>query len=108
MNVAPVTVALIGCGAVARRYYAPSLRALEREGVLHVRALCDPDPRGTAELRTTFPAAIVATDGAASVGPGIDLAIVASPPRCHAEQAIAALRSGAAVLCEKPMATTPA
>ncbi len=105
---APLRIAVIGCGAVARRYYAPALRALECEGVLHVRALCDPDVRGTAELCAIFPAATVAQDAAAIAAPAIDLAIVASPPRCHAEQTIAALRAGVAVLCEKPMATTVA
>jgi len=105
----PLNVALVGCGAVAHRYYAPALRALESEDVLRVRALCDPDPRGTTDLRATFPAATVAGDVTAAIGgSGIDLAIVASPPRCHAEQTIAVLRARVAVLCEKPMATTVA
>jgi predicted dehydrogenase len=39
---------------------------------------------------------------------GAELAIVASPPAFHARQTMAALASGLAVLCEKPMATTAA
>ena len=37
-----------------------------------------------------------------------DLVIVASPPRFHAEQSINALKAGASVLCEKPMAMSAA
>jgi predicted dehydrogenase len=44
--------------------------------------------------------------GVSELFQNIDLAIIASPPYLHADQTIAALESGAAVLCEKPMATS--
>ena len=100
----PLGVLLVGCGAVAREYYAPALSALVRERVLDVRALCDPDPASVAALRQRFP-------GAARIEhlrdlAGVDLAIVASPPRFHAAQTLELLAAGASVLCEKPLAAT--
>src|SRR5690242_11656729 len=103
---APVMVALVGCGAVASCYYAPALAALEGEGVVRVAALLDPDPRAIDELRRAFPAARAVDDVAGLGHERVELAIVASPPRLHAQQTIAALQAGVAVLCEKPMATT--
>lgn len=39
--------------------------------------------------------------------PDIDIVYVATPPALHEEHALAAIRSGKAVLCEKPFATSP-
>jgi predicted dehydrogenase len=101
----PVRVVLVGCGAVARLYYAPALRELEAAGVARVDALVDPDPGRLADLTTIFPAARGTPTMATVADDGLDLAIIASPPRYHAEQTIKALEAGLAVLCEKPMAT---
>lgn len=102
----PVQVALLGCGAVARQYYSPALRELEKINCAAVAAVFDPNPHRAASLRQVFPAA-------ASLGSldelsrhNVDLAIVASPTRYHAEQSIHALNQGISVLCEKPMAAT--
>ena len=103
---APVKVALIGCGAVSRLYYAPALETLRREGLAEVVALLDPDPRAVRHVSRHFrrasPVASVSDAGKA----GAELAIVASPPRHHATQTIEAIGSGMGVLCEKPFATS--
>jgi predicted dehydrogenase len=70
--------------------------------------LFDPDANRAAKLKLLFGEAGVTTDFAVITGSGIDLAIVASPPRFHADQAIELLTHGIAVLCEKPMAATVA
>lgn len=102
----PLNVALIGCGAVANLYYAPALRALEQAGKLRVKALSDPEADKMAALRKHFAGAVSLARLADVTDHAIDLAIVASPPRSHAEQSIQLLQNGIAVLCEKPMATT--
>lgn len=105
----PVSVALVGCGAVARLFYAPALRELERHGVLQVTALVDPSAPARAALGAQFPAAREAADLPTALAPGdARLAIVASPPRFHREQVETALAAGCDVLCEKPLAPTAA
>jgi predicted dehydrogenase len=97
-----VDVVLIGCGAVADLYHAPALAWLERQSVLRVAGVFDPDERAAARLASRFRSARRMESAAASEHAAI--AIVASPPAFHARQTIEALNRGAAVLCEKPMA----
>lgn len=104
----PARVALIGCGAVSRLYYAPALRRLEDAGLLRLEALYDPDQDAVARLNHTFPRARSLDTTAAVIKKDYDLAIIASPPAFHAEQAILALSQGVHVLCEKPMAPSAA
>jgi predicted dehydrogenase len=104
----PARVALVGCGAVARLYYAPALSELACAGRLRVDVLVDPDPGSAELLRTHFPGARFQSDAAGLTGDRVDLAIVASPPAHHATQTIRLLRDGVSVLCEKPMATSVA
>jgi predicted dehydrogenase len=40
--------------------------------------------------------------------PGVDALYVATPDGCHRDDVLAALAAGKAVLCEKPLATSPA
>jgi predicted dehydrogenase len=101
-------VALLGCGAVAELYYTPAFKELERTEQLQVRALFDPSPDRVAELNKTFPSATPIEDLAELSRLDVDFAIIASPPRYHAEQTIQVLNYGLSVLCEKPMATTVA
>lgn len=109
MNLSPaLPVALIGCGAVSRLFYAPALRALEAAGALRVTALVDPLEAARDQLQADFPDATPAATLALADAPRGSLAIIASPPRWHAEQAVAAFARGWHVLCEKPMAATSA
>lgn len=103
---APLPVVLIGCGAVSRLFYAPTLRALEAAGWLRVTALVDPAEAAREQLAKDFPDAAPASLLARADAPRGSLAIIASPPRWHAEQAVAAFARGWHVLCEKPMAAS--
>ena len=96
----------MGCGAISRFFYAPTLKALADPEVLRVTALVDPSCENLGRLAEDFPTAgRFATIEEAGIGPD-HLVIVASPPRFHAPQSIFALGKGAAVLCEKPMAAS--
>jgi predicted dehydrogenase len=102
------SIAIVGCGALAELYYAPSLVELERLGVARVAALFDPSAERLEALGKFFPGAqrMQSLEGVFAARP--KLAIVASPAKWHAEQAIALMENGVGVLCEKPMAATVA
>ncbi|WP_017324940.1 Gfo/Idh/MocA family protein [Synechococcus sp. PCC 7336] len=102
-----IRVGAIGCGAVSELYYSPALQELERLGQVQVVSLFDPDTARFETVRQAFPQAKRAATVEDMV-PEIDLAIVASPVRFHAQQSVQLLDAGVAVLCEKPMAATVA
>lgn len=113
ITMSALPIVLVGCGAVARRFYAPALRALSAAGELRVAAVVDPSPEARAILLDAFPEAAPAADleQLAPNNPRATpdtLAIIASPPRWHAPQTLAALARGWHVLCEKPMAASAA
>ena len=102
----PLRVALTGCGAVSRLYYRPALKALEDEGLLRLIAAHDPSPAARETFCAAFPGARSEASFESLIALAPDLLIIASPPRYHGEQAIAALGAGIDVHCEKPLAPT--
>lgn len=105
---APISIVLVGCGAVSQQFYLPTLRTLSHLGEVTVKALVDPSDSARQILAQAFPhAEKVATLKEAQVESG-SLAIVASPPRFHCAQTIEAVQRGWHVLCEKPMASSTA
>jgi len=101
-------LALVGCGAISELYYAPALQEACRHTCLEVVALCDPSPQRLEVLQRSFPAARTVSAFQEVLGLGVHLAVVASPPRFHAEQVNGLLAAGVHVLCEKPMASSVA
>jgi predicted dehydrogenase len=91
----PVRLAVVGLGAMGSRMLE---EALAHPDFTVVRAFdLNPD--------TAHPDVEFATDlGGVLEADDIDAVYIASPPAVHAEQAIAAMRAGKAVFCEKPLA----
>jgi UDP-N-acetylglucosamine 3-dehydrogenase len=76
---------------------------------LHCRivGVCDTDSSQLKEIQKAYDAPVAVRDYRQLLGnPDIQLISVASPDFFHAEQAIAALRAGKDVMCEKPMTPT--
>ncbi len=94
---------LIGCGGIG----ALRAQALRRGSAGSLVAVSDADQVRAQGLASGF-GADVARDWEALVKrEDIDAVIVSTPPHLHAEMAVAALRAGKHVLCEKPLARTP-
>jgi predicted dehydrogenase len=98
----PVNLVLVGCGAVARCYYAPTLTRLLERGWAGTVRLFDPTSARAREVAALLPAGAVAPSWEDVLNGPEELAIVASPPVAHAEQVRALLEHGKHVLCEKP------
>lgn len=93
--------AIIGCGVIAPTH----VKALTVDGRVAIRWACDPDPAQHARV----PAARATTDWREALAdPAVDLVCICTPHAQHAEQLVAALAGGKHVICEKPLATTPA
>lgn len=98
----PVNLVLVGCGAVARSYYAPALTRLLAGGWIGAVRLFDPSSARATEVAALFSAGAVAPSWEDVLNGPEELAIVATPPVAHAEQVHALLEHGKHVLCEKP------
>jgi len=98
------TAAVIGCGSIAQHLHLPGYA--KRKEITRIIGV-DPEPARLAEIQANFPIAAVYADYRemfAHEHP--DFVSVCTPNVFHAEQAIAALQSGAALLLEKPMTLT--
>ncbi|MFJ6852770.1 Gfo/Idh/MocA family protein [Streptomyces sp. NPDC091271] len=96
-------VAIVGTGAIARGSHLPALTALAAGQPLEVVAAVDVDPAAVEAFCRDAGIAHPYTDldrMLAEQRP--DLVTLATPPRFHRDQTVAALRAGAWVWCEKP------
>ncbi|MEP7343704.1 MAG: Gfo/Idh/MocA family oxidoreductase, partial [Gemmatimonadaceae bacterium] len=94
---------LIGCGDIGQ------LRATGLVAAGHrLTAVSDVNEARMSALAQRFGAQTVPDWRSLVTRPDVDAVIVSTPPMLHSEMAIAALRAGKHVLCEKPLARDPA
>lgn len=93
-------LALVGCGAVAEKSWAPALAASD---TCRVAVCVDVDRERAAALAARFPDCKVATEWG-SAAAAVDAAILALPHHLHAEAGVVFLSAGCHVLVEKPLA----
>ncbi|MEA2526459.1 MAG: hypothetical protein QOF73_3686 [Thermomicrobiales bacterium] len=103
-----VRLAIIGCGNVSIYAHIPAALALDD---VELVAVVDPTPDrlAAATALAHLPHAAAFTDWRAVVErPDIDALVVATPQHVRPQIAIAAAEAGKHLLCEKPLAVTPA
>jgi predicted dehydrogenase len=98
----PVRLGFAGVGWIGRH----RLNAIVRSGHAVAAVVCDTDPDARALAATEAPGAAVADTFEDLLRADLDGIVIATPSALHAEQAIAALRRGIAVFCQKPLART--
>ncbi|MGV8858172.1 Gfo/Idh/MocA family protein [Rhodoglobus sp.] len=95
-----IRVSVIGAGSWALAAHLPALKSRDDVELVGV---CRSNLDAAERIRDTFGFEFASADYRDVLTPGVDAVIVASPSSLHHEHAAAALRSGAHVLCEKPM-----
>jgi predicted dehydrogenase len=99
-----VRVGLVGFGMAGRDFHAPLLRATEG---LTVALVVTGNPERAESARIELAARVVPTyDDLLAATDDLDLVVLATPTQLHAEQAIAAVEHGLAVVVDKPLATS--
>lgn len=95
---------VVGCGAISTIFQLPALKRSRRA---ELAAVADVDASWAATVARKFQVAESYGDYKALVG-RVDAALIATPNATHADIACALLEHGIHVLCEKPLATSPA
>ena len=100
----PLRVAIVGFGGAGSILHGPLIAATDG---MEVAAVVTSNPQRAAQAKRAHPSArVVATvDELWKRTDHLDLVVVATPNRHHAPIAEAAMRSGLAVVVDKPMAT---
>ncbi|MFD5825387.1 Gfo/Idh/MocA family oxidoreductase [Lentzea sp. NPDC060358] len=97
-------VGLLGFGIAGRVFHAPLIASTAGMDLV---AVATTDPRRRAQARAEHPdAAVVTVDELFALD--LDLVVVATPNRTHAEHAKRAIAKGVAVVVDKPFAPTSA
>lgn len=77
-------------------------------GAIQAAAICDPSAECVADAAALAPDARVVASLEDMLALGLEGVVIATPSALHSEQAIAALQSGAAVFCQKPLGRSAA
>jgi predicted dehydrogenase len=97
-------IGFLGVGWIGRS----RMEAMLATGLVEAVAIADPSAEMADDAARLAPGATLAPSLEALIDLGIDGLVIATPSALHAEQAIAALRRGVAVFCQKPLGRTAA
>lgn len=101
-----IKIAIIGTGIMGTDH--AKIIAEDLPGAA-LQVICDIDEQRARGLAEQFGAADISTDSTATiVRDDVDAVMIASPDETHAGLCLTALEAGKPVLCEKPLAPTPA
>jgi predicted dehydrogenase len=92
----------VGVGWIGRN----RLDAIANAGVGEISAVADTSPETISSVQTQYPGTHVVARFEDLLALDLDGIVIATPNALHATQAIAALESGKAVFCQKPLART--
>lgn len=84
------------------------MQAIARSGCAEVAFICDASPEIAGKALAAVPGAVQAACFDDLLRAGLDGIVIATPSALHAEQSLAALESGVAVFCQKPLGRTAA
>ncbi|MBI2678471.1 MAG: Gfo/Idh/MocA family oxidoreductase [Candidatus Koribacter versatilis] len=84
------------------------MQAIASSGSAEVALICDASPEIAGKALATVPGAAPAACFRDLLRAGLDGIVIATPSALHAEQSLAALESGLAVFCQKPLGRTAA
>ncbi len=97
-------VAVVGCGAFARQFHLPNIRASQE---LNLKMLVASSGQSAKEMAARYWAENSSTDfQEALTEPDINAVMIFTRDNTHADIAAAALKAGKHVFCEKPLATS--
>ena len=100
MNVAPVEVLLVGCGAFAHRYHVPAFR---EDAAVRIAGIFDPRASdATRALAASYGAPLVDRIDSLPATAGTAFALVTTPHTMHAAHVDVVLDRGLDVLVDKP------
>ena len=103
---APVRVAIIGAGAVSDYHHVPAIRLDARARLV---GACDANSQLLEKRKSEWGVAKVSTDPEVMCAdPDIDAVVIATPNYTHRAIALAAVRHGKHVMCEKPLGLSAA
>lgn len=99
---APVSVGIVGLGAVVRNIHMPAYAQLK--GRVRVIAGCDPNAAARQHAQDRWGLRVFASQREMLGAVRPDVAAICTPPWLHQEQVRVALEHGCHVFCEKPLA----
>lgn len=94
-----IRLGFLGTGWIGRN----RMEAMLATGAAKAVAICDPNPEMAQEAQAIAPGAKLVRSLEDMLAAGIDGLVIATPSALHADQCIAALQSGVAVFCQKPL-----